>query len=39
MKWDDPSFGINWPVSPAEAILSEKDRKLFGFADLPRVFG
>lgn len=26
--WNDPEIGIAWPVEPAEAILSEKDRKL-----------
>lgn len=26
--WNDPQIGIAWPVEPAEAILSERDRKL-----------
>lgn len=26
--WNDPEIGIAWPVEPAEATLSEKDRKL-----------
>ena len=26
--WNDPALAIPWPVSPAEAVLSDKDRKL-----------
>jgi dTDP-4-dehydrorhamnose 3,5-epimerase len=26
--WNDPALGIDWPVNPANAILSEKDRRL-----------
>ncbi len=26
--WNDPALGIPWPISPAEAILSDKDRAL-----------
>jgi dTDP-4-dehydrorhamnose 3,5-epimerase len=33
LAWDDPTFAINWPVSPGDAILSDKDRKLGRFAD------
>src|SRR5260370_27837140 len=25
--WNDPEIGIEWPVSPSEAQLSDKDRK------------
>lgn len=25
--WTDPAFGIDWPVNPAEATLSEKDSR------------
>jgi dTDP-4-dehydrorhamnose 3,5-epimerase len=31
IRWDDPALGIEWPVSTAEAIVSEKDRGLPGF--------
>jgi dTDP-4-dehydrorhamnose 3,5-epimerase len=31
--WDDPTLAIAWPVSPADAVLSEKDRKHGRFAD------
>ncbi|MDE0349051.1 MAG: dTDP-4-dehydrorhamnose 3,5-epimerase [Gammaproteobacteria bacterium] len=24
--WNDPVLGIDWPIAPAEAVLSEKDR-------------
>lgn len=26
IKWDDPALGIRWPVTAAEATLSDKDR-------------
>jgi dTDP-4-dehydrorhamnose 3,5-epimerase len=26
--WDDSTIGISWPVTQAEAVLSERDRKL-----------
>lgn len=29
MRWDDPAFGIEWPIS--NPILSEKDRTYKGF--------
>ena len=31
--WNDPALGIPWPISPAEAILSDKDRTLPRLAD------
>ena len=47
IRWDDPALGILWPVGPAAAVLSEKDRALpglqeaaeaalFQFAESPR---
>jgi dTDP-4-dehydrorhamnose 3,5-epimerase len=32
IAWDDPSLGIDWPVDPACAIVSEKDRHLPNFS-------
>lgn len=36
--WNDPDLGIEWPVSEAEATLSDKDRKLPRLKDLPETF-
>lgn len=33
IAWNDPALNIDWPVSAADAVLSDKDRKLPGFAD------
>src|SRR3954454_1616627 len=27
LTWDDPALGIEWPVAPADATLSDKDRR------------
>jgi dTDP-4-dehydrorhamnose 3,5-epimerase len=27
LAWDDPALGIEWPVDPADAALSDKDRR------------
>lgn len=35
--WNDPDLGINWPLGPAEAILSEKDKKLPRFKEFPPI--
>jgi dTDP-4-dehydrorhamnose 3,5-epimerase len=36
--WDDPTLGIGWPVPSADAVLSDKDRKLPRFADFVTPF-
>ncbi len=38
IAWNDPALGIDWPVLPQEAVLSDKDAKLPLLADLPRIF-
>jgi dTDP-4-dehydrorhamnose 3,5-epimerase len=38
MLWNDPDLGIAWPVTEREAILSDKDRELPRFCDLPSYF-
>lgn len=35
--WNDPDLGIVWPVKHANAILSDKDKLLPRFKDLPRL--
>lgn len=36
--WNDPRIAIEWPISPQNAILSDKDRVLPAFDSLPRYF-
>ena len=38
IAWDDPALGIQWPVAPGEAVLSDKDPRHPVLADLPRYF-
>jgi dTDP-4-dehydrorhamnose 3,5-epimerase len=38
LQWDDPSLGIVWPVSRADAILSDKDTRQPTLADLKPAF-
>ncbi len=38
LAFDDPALGIAWPVDPAAATLSDKDRRQPRLADLPRHF-
>jgi dTDP-4-dehydrorhamnose 3,5-epimerase len=36
--WNDPALAIPWPVASADAVLSDKDRKLGRFADFVSPF-
>lgn len=36
--WNDPALGIDWPVTPEAAVLSDKDRHQKSLADLPAYF-
>jgi dTDP-4-dehydrorhamnose 3,5-epimerase len=36
--WNDSAFGIDWPVRPDEATVSDKDRSAPRLADLGAVF-
>lgn len=36
--WNDPDLALPWPVSESEAVLSEKDRILPRWADMPALF-
>jgi dTDP-4-dehydrorhamnose 3,5-epimerase len=36
--WDDPTLGISWPVTPADAVLSDKDRRLGRYSDFVSPF-
>jgi dTDP-4-dehydrorhamnose 3,5-epimerase len=36
--WNDPELGIPWPVSDAEALLSEKDKRQPQFSQLGAIF-
>ena len=38
IAWNDPDINIDWPVDPAEAVLSEKDRAHPRLADLAVYF-
>ncbi|TXN82507.1 dTDP-4-dehydrorhamnose 3,5-epimerase [Methylobacterium sp. WL8] len=38
LVWNDPEVGIDWPVSAAEAILSDKDKAAPRLSDLGPVF-
>ena len=38
LAWDDPALGIDWGVSPEEAVLSDKDRHHPRLAALGPVF-
>jgi dTDP-4-dehydrorhamnose 3,5-epimerase len=36
--WNDPGLAVDWPVAAADAVLSDKDRKLPRFADFVSPF-
>jgi dTDP-4-dehydrorhamnose 3,5-epimerase len=38
VAWNDPDLDIPWPVSAAEAIVSDRDRELPRFAELADLF-
>jgi dTDP-4-dehydrorhamnose 3,5-epimerase len=38
INWADPELGIRWPVTAADATLSDKDRELPMLADLSFIF-
>lgn len=38
MAWNDPDLNIAWPVNEREAILSDKDKQLPRFRQLPDLF-
>lgn len=38
VRWDDPALGIDWPVTPDRAVVSDRDAALPLLADLPDFF-
>ena len=38
IRWDDPDLGIAWPFEAGDLVLSEKDRGLPRFGELPAIF-
>ncbi len=38
IRWDDPALGIAWPVERQAAVLSDADRQLPFFTDVPAAF-
>ena len=36
--WSDPTLAIDWPITPDNAVLSDKDRKLGRFCDFVSPF-
>lgn len=38
LLWHDPALGIDWPVSEAEAVLSDRDRRWPPLRELSTVF-
>ena len=38
ISWDDPTVGIEWPVSSETIVLSERDKTFKHLAELPNYF-
>jgi dTDP-4-dehydrorhamnose 3,5-epimerase len=38
LAWNDPDLGIQWPISPGEAIVLERDMKRPRFSELTQFF-
>ena len=38
VRWDDPQIGIEWPLPPTGAVLSQKDSALPGLAEFDSPF-
>ena len=38
VRWNDPDLGVEWPIAPDEAILSDKDKAQPTFAELNDLF-
>jgi dTDP-4-dehydrorhamnose 3,5-epimerase len=38
LAWDDPDLALPWPFGPAEAVLSDRDRRAPKLRDLPACF-
>jgi dTDP-4-dehydrorhamnose 3,5-epimerase len=38
LLWSDPALGITWPISPDEAILSDKDKRQPRLSELKETF-
>jgi dTDP-4-dehydrorhamnose 3,5-epimerase len=38
IRWDDPALGIEWPVDPRRALLSDKDTRWPTLAEIPAYF-
>jgi dTDP-4-dehydrorhamnose 3,5-epimerase len=38
VAWDDPDLGIDWPVAPGMATLSDRDRRMPAFKSVPGYF-
>ena len=38
IQWDDPEIGIDWPIDPEDAILSEKDQKHPSLSEIESYF-